>query len=324
MVDSIERPTAASNPDNRGPMNSTQCERLILDLARRQHGLVARAQLIRGGVPGGRIDYRLRTGRLSRVFRGVYAVGPVVAPLRRPMAAILLAGDGAWLGFDSALAFWQLARAPAPDASIHILTVRDVRSAADEVIVHRTARVEADEVTIRDGVPVTAPARTILDYAATAPRREIEYAIGRAHRAGLLEPADLLGLLDRYRRRPGVSLLRLILDEMADPTFVRSEAERRLIELLRVAGLPLPRTNRRVIGLEVDFVYPEERLVIEVDGRAYHSGDPAFERDHERDNLLVAADYEVIRLTWRKITRRPEAVAALVAGALGRRARLAR
>lgn len=314
--------TALSGPD---------CDRTILELARDQHGVVGRRQLIDAGVSSSRIDYRLRTGRLSTLFRGVYAVGPITDPLQRPMAAALAAGDDAWVGFRSAVALWEFGRSAwsaAPQrapfdsgAPIHILALRDIRSSDPGLRFHRTATLAPDDVTVRHGVPVTRPARTILDFATHAPRRDLEYAIGRAHRAGQLQPDDLRHLLVRFPRRRGVRLLRQILDEMSDPPFVRSEAEHRLFALLRTAGLPLPRLNVRVLGYEVDFYYPDERLVIEVDGRAYHSGDPAFERDHERDNTLTAAGYEVIRLTWRRITREPDAVIGLVARTLGRRSR---
>jgi very-short-patch-repair endonuclease len=96
----------------------------------------------------------------------------------------------------------------------------------------------------------------------------------------------------------------------------RSEAERRLLELVRAARLPAPATNRRLHGHEVDFVWRPQRLVVEVDGYAFHSSRSAFERDRRRDADLIREGYRVIRLTWRQLTREPEAVVALLARAL--------
>ena len=96
----------------------------------------------------------------------------------------------------------------------------------------------------------------------------------------------------------------------------RSEAERRLLDLIRRAGLPRPHTNVKVRGHEVDIYWPEHRLVVEFDGWAYHSTRAAFERDRERDAALQLAGERVIRVTHRQLTRRPEALVARFATGL--------
>jgi very-short-patch-repair endonuclease len=101
-----------------------------------------------------------------------------------------------------------------------------------------------------------------------------------------------------------------------DAAFTRSEAERRAIELVRAARLPTPEANTRVNGYEVDFVWHEQRLIVEVDGYAFHSSRSSFERDRRRDRDLQAHSYRVIRLTWRQLIEEPEAVIAAVATAL--------
>ena len=119
---------------------------------------------------------------------------------------------------------------------------------------------------------------------------------------------------ERAPSRRGAGALRELLD--GRPTLTRSEAERRLLALIRRARLPAPQTNVRVAGHEVDCHWHAERLVVEVDGYAYHAGRDAFERDRRRDTDLLAAGRRVIRVTWRRIVDEPEAVIAAIAQAL--------
>ena len=100
---------------------------------------------------------------------------------------------------------------------------------------------------------------------------------------------------------------------MLEPRLTRSEAERRLLKLIRAAKLPLPVTNTRVAGWEVDAFWPRHRLVVEVDGYAYHGNRAAFERDRRKDAALIAAGYRVVRVTWRQIADEPHVVVALLA-----------
>jgi very-short-patch-repair endonuclease len=96
----------------------------------------------------------------------------------------------------------------------------------------------------------------------------------------------------------------------------RSEAERRLLALVRAAALPQPKANSRIAGMEVDFLWQEQKVIVEVEGYAYHAGGRAFERDRERDTTLAARGYVVLRVTWRALAARREAVAARIAAAL--------
>ena len=124
----------------------------------------------------------------------------------------------------------------------------------------------------------------------------------------------MLEALDRAPGRSGTATLRALLND--EPTLTRSEAERRLRRLIRDAGLPPPESNVRLLGFEVDFVWRAARLVVEVDGHAFHAHRAAFERDRERDQALVAAGFRVIRVTWRQLEREPLAVMARIAQAL--------
>jgi very-short-patch-repair endonuclease len=169
-----------------------------------------------------------------------------------------------------------------------------------------------------DGIPVTSPARTLLDLAGTLGGRVVERALARGLREGLVEESEVREMIDRRPRHIGVSVLRSILDREGGPSFTRSEAESRLLGLIRRAKLSQPEVNVPVQGYEVDFLWPAERLIVEVDGFRYHSSSPAFEKDRHRDGVLAAAGYQVVRVTWRQLTNEPEALLARLAQALVR------
>ena len=133
----------------------------------------------------------------------------------------------------------------------------------------------------------------------------------------MLRLVDARGLESQIERNPGrrgVRALRRLVD--SGPARTRSEAERRLLRLVREARLPKPRLNARVAGLEVDFLWPDQRLIVEVDGYAFHRGRRAFERDRQRDAALAAQGYTVLRVTWRQLVYEPQAVVARIAAAL--------
>ena len=115
--------------------------------------------------------------------------------------------------------------------------------------------------------------------------------------------------------------LRVVIERESGPAFTRSEAERRLLKLIRNARLPPPRCNVRAAGHEVDFLWPEQKVVVEIDGYAFHRSRTAFETDRRRDADLQVAGYVVLRITWRRLADEPEAVIAQIASALVPRSR---
>ncbi len=163
-------------------------------------------------------------------------------------------------------------------------------------------------------LPVTAPARTLLDLAGVSPLHDLERALAEARVQRLVTDRALREALDRAPGRSGTATLRALLE--AEPTLTRSEAERRLRRLILDGGLPPPETNVRLLGFEVDLVWRGAKLVVEVDGHAFHAHRAAFERDRKRDQALVAAGFRVIRVTWRQLEREPLAVLARIAQAL--------
>jgi very-short-patch-repair endonuclease len=127
---------------------------------------------------------------------------------------------------------------------------------------------------------------------------------------------QLLAIIERAPSRPGSSVIRSLLGAEAESGFTRSEAERRLRELLRAGGLERPLFNAPLLGYVVDVLWPEHRLVVEVDGYRYHGHRGAFERDRRRDQELAAAGYRVIHVTWLQLRDQPIAVITSIAQAL--------
>jgi hypothetical protein len=182
--------------------------------------------------------------------------------------------------------------------------------------VHRCAALLPEECTVHDGVPVTTPARTLLDLAATFPRRTVERALDQAEVLELFDLDALDRVVSAHPARPGTPLLASLLREYAaGEGLTRSELEDAFLALCDDHGVERPRVNAIVRGLEVDFHWPRRRLVVEVDGWAFHRTRRAFERDRERDAVLAAGGVRVLRFTHRQVTREP----ALVVAALRRR-----
>jgi very-short-patch-repair endonuclease len=146
-----------------------------------------------------------------------------------------------------------------------------------------------------------------VDLADTATDRELERATHEAITRRLLNARRLRAELDGYRGRRGVGRLKKLLEDNGPSTVTRSEAEERFLALVRSAGLPAPEVNVLVHGHEVDFLWREQGLVVEVDGFQFHSTREAFERDRRRDAELQSAGLRVLRVTWRQIVGAPYA-----------------
>jgi very-short-patch-repair endonuclease len=144
----------------------------------------------------------------------------------------------------------------------------------------------------------------------------LEQVIARADRKKLLNREQLDILLARHSRRRGNARLRALLSSPAGPAFTRSEAEERFLTLVRNAGLRAPEMNVTVRGFEVDALWERERLIVEIDGFAFHSSPTAFERDRRRDGILAAAGFRVLRVTWRQLTRETDSLLVCLAQAL--------
>jgi very-short-patch-repair endonuclease len=331
---------------------SQRCHDDTIDrLASHQLGLVTRAQLRQLGLTRSAIHVRVRSRRLHIVHRGVYRVGPVPVPYARELAALLACGHGAALSHRSGGAIWSLVT-DVDTATADVTTHRD-RRRRQGIRIHRT-ELRQDEVTLvavsaqgapvleRAGGPakrarpvgtacaagdvgsapillaVTTPARTLIDLASVLRLRDLENAVARAERDDIVRRDELLALLQRHHRRPGTPLLRGLLATGGSPALTRSQAEDRFLALLRRGQLPAPAANASVGGVEVDFLWRSERLVVEVDGFAFHGSQQMFERDRRRDAALTGRGLCVMRVTWRQIVNEPEAVLVRLSQALAR------
>lgn len=274
-------------------------DRIIADLAAKQYGVVSRAQLLEAGIGPGAINTRLTGHRLHRLHRGVYAVGHMaLMPLAREMAAVLACGEGAAISHRSAAVLWHLLEPSA--AAIDVTVRRQSSRSRPGLVIHRTRRLAPDEIKHLRGLPLTAVPRTLVDLAESASDRELESAYGQALVRRLASPERVRAALARHAYRRGAARLRALVEGGEGPAITRSEAEERFLALVRAAELPPPEVNVRVNDHEVDFLWRDEGLVVEIDGFRFHSSREAFERDRRRDARLQAAGVRVMRVTWRQ------------------------
>jgi len=172
-------------------------------------------------------------------------------------------------------------------------------------------------VTTRRAIPVTSPARTILDLAATLRQADLEYVLDRMEILELTDYPSLAALARAHTGHRGAHKLLATMrahDAGTNPT--RSGLEVLFRQLCHDHGLPQPRVNTSVEGKEVDFLFEPARLIVETDSWRYHKTRRAFENDRARDALTTAAGYRTLRVTDRRLTNDPAAVAAAIAATL--------
>jgi very-short-patch-repair endonuclease len=284
-------------------------------VACQQLELITTPQLRAAGISKDATATRRSRGSLHRIHHGVYLFGsPLMLPGARELAAVLACGDRSFVSHRSAAALWGLAAGFADKIDITAVGARRCRAG---IRTHVVAGLDPMDRYMRNGIPVTAPARTLLDFASQGTTGEIELAVAEAYAHKLVTEPELKAAIGRALRRPGASVLRAELKREGGPQWTQSEAERRMLRLIRAAGLPLPRTQLRIAGWPADFVWVEQRLIVEVDGYAFHSHRRAFERDRRRDQTHMTAGYIVLRFTWRQMQEEPFVVIATIARALG-------
>ena len=222
----------------------------------------------------------------------------------------------------SAAYLWSLLEAqPQP---IDVTLVGRHRRPKRGIRIHRVSGIDDRDVRRKGHLWLTSPARTLIDLAAESGDRELDRLVAEARVQGLLAKGALEATLKRAGRRRGAARMRAFLRSEGGPALTRSEAERRMRRLLRGAGLTQPTANAEVAGYEVDFLWRQEHVILEIDGYRYHAHRRAFERDRRKDMTLSDAGYQVIRITWRQLTEEALMVVAHVARALDRAERIAR
>jgi very-short-patch-repair endonuclease/predicted transcriptional regulator of viral defense system len=289
-------------------------------LAAQQHGVVTLRQLYSLGYSDSQVRTRVAAGWLHRIHHGVFAVGRRPLPIERHwMAAVLAGGEGAVLSHWAAAQLWRLRRIRSqatnsrgghshPPIDITVPS-RGGRRRRAGLVIHRVTALPPEERTLHCRIPVTTPARTLLDLATCLPRRQLERAIDEAERLNICNEEDLERIVAAHFGQAGAGVLGAVIREhQPGSTPTRSELEERFLALCRNRRLPQPEVNVPLLDYIVDFLWPEARLVVEVDGRATHDTHGAFQSDRDRDGRLAVAGYRVLRFTWWDVTRRPAVV----------------
>jgi hypothetical protein len=276
-------------------------EREILLLAGRQHGHVTRKQLLGLGLGRGAISGRLASGQYTAVHAGVYCIGPRrIDPVSRAAAAVLACGHGAVLSHMSAASLWDFV----PRWSFPLeVTARGERDRPG-ITAHRCPSLQPRDITHQRGVPTTTRARTVLDLAPRLTNKQLTRLVNDALRERHLRPAALQDVLDRNPRHPGTKLLTPFIDDPRNPT--DSPLEDDFLAFVNKYDLPMPQTNIYLHGRNIDVFYPEANLIVELDGRKYHTDPTAFENDRNRDAENLKHGLSTIRITTIRLEQTPD------------------
>jgi very-short-patch-repair endonuclease/predicted transcriptional regulator of viral defense system len=287
-------------------VNKHSSEVSIAGVAARQHGVISLSQLRAAGRGRSAVTARVTAGRLHRLHRAVYAVGHSALTLEaRDIAAVLACGPGAALSHRSAGYHWVLVRS-AP--RFEVTSPRQVR--VPGICSHRS-RLTEDDRTVLDGIPITSPARTLVDLADVLSEQRLADAVHEAEVQRILDVTKVERVLDRMPGRRGAHKLRRVLAGYGTgPPMTRNDAERAFLRLCKDRGIPAPQSNGLVGDYGVDFHWPNAGLVVELDGAAAHNTRRAFVEDRRRDRRLAEQGVQVLRVTWGDLVDDSAGVAA--------------
>jgi very-short-patch-repair endonuclease len=275
-------------------------------LARRQDWVISGGQLRGIGFSPEAIQHRLDRGRLHTLWRDVFSVGrPDVTDRGRWIAATLACGDEAALSHESAGAccgMWRGGTNP-----VHISVPADRRVRLDGIRPHR--RDPMPTTTTFEGVRLITPLFTVVDLAGHLDKEALTQVLNEADRRGIVDPDELVSLVESLRNRRGLRTLRSLLG-----TYTRTDSnlERRFLSLVERAGLSQPQTQVEIHGHRVDFYWPELELVVETDGLTYHRTPAQQAADRKRDQILTAAGLRCVRFTNAQVRDEPADVVALL------------
>jgi very-short-patch-repair endonuclease len=263
------------------------------------------------------IAHRVQSGRLHPVFHTVYSVGcGELLPLGRELAALLVCG-GSFLSHRSAAFVWGM-RKHAPE-EVEVSIVGRCRRSREGLRVHRIRRIDRTEVWREQGLWVSSPARAVLEVAAVGSRDELIDVIDAGLALRRFTPRDLEAVLARNGRRRGAARLAELVGDESAMSISRSRAEKAMLRLIRDSGLPMPETNVRFGRFEADFVWREQRLIVELDSGRYHSGPGAVHRDREKDLVFRDARFDVLRFMRAHVVHQPTVTLVRLVQALARR-----
>jgi very-short-patch-repair endonuclease len=285
----------------------------LAEIAKGQHGIVARSQVEAVGLSAKTIDRWARKGRLHRIHPGVYAVGHEAITVRgRWMAAVLASGSGAVLSHRSATALWGVWGSGAGET--HVTVPR--HTASRRLIKRHFGALPVDEVTIHDGIPVTSAARAVLDLAADKGEPAAESALREMEYLRIYGPLSLPTLLARHPHHRGAAIVRGCVRRLQDDPGgrLRSPLEELFLPFLDAHRIPRPRLNHWLsVGEErfqVDCYWPEALLIGELDDFKSHGTHRAMGKDRRRDRRLLTASFRVVRITEAQLRTEPTELAA--------------
>lgn len=286
----------------------------IAAVATQQHGVVSRQQLRQLGLTDRAITQQAKSGRLHPVAPGVFSVGHGgIGRHGQMLAAVLACGNRAVVSHGTAaelLGLWEK-----KGATVDLIAAGQSGRGVTGVRRHFVPTPEDDEVDVCDGVPCTTASRTLVDQAGVLGEKSLRRLVEQAATLRLLDLQAIDRVLQRGRRRGAPGLRAILADWRTEDERLprlRSPLEARLFAALSRAALPLPQCNMRLVvdghRFEVDFLWRDQRLVIETDGQRSHHTTVAFRRDRFRDQILMAAGYRTARVTWDQMEAEPRAV----------------
>lgn len=298
---------------------------LLADLARRQYGVFARRQALERDVSPRQIVHRLRAGRWTTILPNVYRIagGPYTGRTGA-MAAVLWAGPDAVLSHGAAAMFWEFEGVRSPKPEVWIGSGRRLKS--EDVVVHRGASLDDVDRAALGSIPITTPARTLIDVSGRLEDEALLALVEHSIRRGVVTERSVAERVVSLRSsgRPGIGRLAALL--AARPPGARaleSRLEARFWRLILTTDLPVPVRQHWVVGAarryRLDFAWPDVYVAVECEGRAFHDAATA-ERDDRRRGDLASLGWRVIPVTWRQLTREHASVVDRVARSLRRAA----
>lgn len=290
-------------------------EPALAELAREQHGPFSLDQLRELGLSARAVHHRTATGRLHRIHHAVYSLVPKQLLKREGlyMAAVLACGAGAVLSHRSAAVLHELRDWGA--TTIEVTVPARSRRKHEGVTVHCSTALTPVDVTVVNNIPCTSVHRTLLDLADVVTQRQLERSFDQAELAEVLDLVTINDQLARNPTRRGAKAVKAVLrDHYIGRTPTWSENEELLLSITRALGIPDPETNVVLVlddggpPIRADFIWREQRVVLEADSKKWHGSRQRMDIDRRRDQRLTAAGWKVIRTTWRQMKFRPDEV----------------
>jgi putative AbiEi antitoxin of type IV toxin-antitoxin system/uncharacterized protein DUF559 len=288
----------------------------VARLAAKQWGVVSTGDLRACGLVKTAVSVRVRSGHLHPLYRGAYAVGhdnPQLEGLF--LAAVKACGPDAVLSHFAGAAHLGIVRWDGRSPEVTVVGTSARRHAG--IRVHRTALLDEADATTHQGIPITSPARTLVDLASVLDQGRLRRAVRQAQSLRLVELRQLVEVLARLGPRRGVTKLAKIIASGPAPT--RSELEDVVLDLMLAGGLTHPAVNVPLFigGREIipDFRWPHEQLIVEADGAAWHDNKLSKEDDAERQALLESHGERIVRVTWGQAISHPRQTLARIRAA---------